>query len=148
MVIWRSGGTVLPLSLPCHHLITITDASLCVRDGVEARLIFPRFPTEFRYLTLDISDSGVRTVAITVTMIGVAAGTEAAAAIRTATASALEHWNTSFSRRLGAGWLGLEPRTLAHCALHVASCSCRFGSLVHALPSHSCRLTGQIPGSN
>ncbi|KAL7421681.1 hypothetical protein Q5752_003450 [Cryptotrichosporon argae] len=30
---------------------------LCVRDSKEARLIFPRFPTEFRYMTLDISDS-------------------------------------------------------------------------------------------
>ncbi|GMK55333.1 hypothetical protein CspeluHIS016_0203890 [Cutaneotrichosporon spelunceum] len=30
---------------------------LCLRDSVEARLIFPRFPTEFIYLTLDVADS-------------------------------------------------------------------------------------------
>ncbi|OCF40341.1 nuclease I [Kwoniella heveanensis CBS 569] len=30
---------------------------LCVRDQKEARLIYPRFPTEFKYMTLDISDN-------------------------------------------------------------------------------------------
>ncbi|BEI84972.1 hypothetical protein CcaverHIS002_0503730 [Cutaneotrichosporon cavernicola] len=30
---------------------------LCLRDSVEARHIFPRFPTEFIYLTLDVADS-------------------------------------------------------------------------------------------
>ncbi|KAK8864325.1 hypothetical protein IAR55_001572 [Kwoniella newhampshirensis] len=30
---------------------------LCIRDQKEARLIFPRFPTEFIYMTLDISDN-------------------------------------------------------------------------------------------
>ncbi|WVF71536.1 hypothetical protein IAT40_006344 [Kwoniella sp. CBS 6097] len=30
---------------------------LCVRDQKEARLIYPRFPTEFQYMTLDISDN-------------------------------------------------------------------------------------------
>ncbi|KAK1924169.1 phosphotyrosine protein [Papiliotrema laurentii] len=30
---------------------------LCIRDRKEASLIFPRFPTEFRYMTLDISDN-------------------------------------------------------------------------------------------
>ncbi|KLT46571.1 phosphatases II [Cutaneotrichosporon oleaginosum] len=30
---------------------------LCLRDSVEARLIYPRFPTEFVYLTLDVADS-------------------------------------------------------------------------------------------
>lgn len=35
-------------------------ASLCIRDRKEAGLIFPRFPTEFRYKTLDISDNTVR----------------------------------------------------------------------------------------
>ncbi|WVR06973.1 hypothetical protein IAU60_004010 [Kwoniella sp. DSM 27419] len=30
---------------------------LCIRDHKEARFIFPRFPTEFRYMTLDISDN-------------------------------------------------------------------------------------------
>lgn len=29
---------------------------------MEARLIFPRFPTEFKYLTLDVADSGVSAV--------------------------------------------------------------------------------------
>ncbi|UOH79244.1 hypothetical protein LQV05_000239 [Cryptococcus neoformans] len=29
---------------------------LCIRDQKEARLIFPRFPQEFKYMTLDISD--------------------------------------------------------------------------------------------
>lgn len=29
---------------------------LCIRDQKEARLIFPRFPEEFKYMTLDISD--------------------------------------------------------------------------------------------
>lgn len=33
--------------------------SLCLRDIVEARLIFPRFPTEFVYLTMDVADSDV-----------------------------------------------------------------------------------------
>lgn len=30
---------------------------LCIRDKKEASMIFPRFPTEFRYMTLDISDT-------------------------------------------------------------------------------------------
>ncbi|WWD17376.1 hypothetical protein CI109_101817 [Kwoniella shandongensis] len=30
---------------------------LCIRDQKEARLIFPRFPTEFKYMTVDISDN-------------------------------------------------------------------------------------------
>ncbi|ORX36740.1 phosphatases II [Kockovaella imperatae] len=30
---------------------------LCIRDRREASMIFPRFPTEFKYLTLDISDT-------------------------------------------------------------------------------------------
>ncbi|WVO16219.1 hypothetical protein L204_103890 [Cryptococcus depauperatus] len=29
---------------------------LCIRDQKEARLIYPRFPTEFKYMTLDLSD--------------------------------------------------------------------------------------------
>jgi hypothetical protein len=32
---------------------------LCIRDKKEASMIFPRFPTEFRYMTLDISDTMV-----------------------------------------------------------------------------------------
>lgn len=38
--------------------VTLTH-SLCLRDGLEARLIFPRFPTEFVYLTMDVADSDV-----------------------------------------------------------------------------------------
>jgi hypothetical protein len=34
-------------------------ARLCLRDRLEERLIYPRFPTEFRYFTQDVSDSGV-----------------------------------------------------------------------------------------
>ncbi|WRT66312.1 uncharacterized protein IL334_003267 [Kwoniella shivajii] len=30
---------------------------LCIRDKKEKSLIYPRFPTEFRYMTLDISDN-------------------------------------------------------------------------------------------
>ncbi|WWC94128.1 hypothetical protein V866_000967 [Kwoniella sp. B9012] len=30
---------------------------LCIRDKKESSLIYPRFPTEFRYMTLDISDN-------------------------------------------------------------------------------------------
>ncbi|WVQ80651.1 hypothetical protein IAT38_002756 [Cryptococcus sp. DSM 104549] len=30
---------------------------LCIRDHKEAKLIYPRFPTEFQYMTLDISDN-------------------------------------------------------------------------------------------
>ncbi|WWC89341.1 uncharacterized protein L201_004262 [Kwoniella dendrophila CBS 6074] len=30
---------------------------LCIRDRKESSLIYPRFPTEFRYMTLDISDN-------------------------------------------------------------------------------------------
>ncbi|TXT13795.1 hypothetical protein VHUM_01162 [Vanrija humicola] len=35
---------------------------ICLRDSVEARLIFPRFPTEFQYLTLDVADSGTQNI--------------------------------------------------------------------------------------
>lgn len=42
---------------PCH--CGSANARLCLRDRLEERLIFPRFPTEFRYFTQDVSDSGV-----------------------------------------------------------------------------------------
>ncbi|KAL1411305.1 hypothetical protein Q8F55_002256 [Vanrija albida] len=35
---------------------------ICLRDSVEARLIFPRFPTEFKYLTMDVADSGTQNI--------------------------------------------------------------------------------------
>ncbi|ORY34070.1 phosphatases II [Naematelia encephala] len=38
------------------HSMGITHV-LCIRDKREAALIYPRFPTEFRYMTIEISDT-------------------------------------------------------------------------------------------
>lgn len=52
----------LPLgvvAVPPYWTNTTVCCRLCIRDRKEVKLIFPRFPQEFKYMTLDISDHPV-----------------------------------------------------------------------------------------